>query len=181
MTARRLALTSLTILIVSCGGGTTAPPVSSTPVAGCATESVASEGWLHVAEGSPIRYGHNPPASGPHYPVWARYEEHGATVARGYWVHNLEHGAIVFLYRPGAPPAAVAALRDAYRALPNDPACGHKRALLTADPDLPTDTAVVAADVRLQAGCTDAAAIRRFVDSRRGRGPEQVCTDGSRP
>ena len=68
-----------------------------------------------------------------HYPVWARYEEHAAPVARGYWVHNLEHGGIVFLYKPGTPAATVEALRAAYRALPNDPACGHKRALLAAD------------------------------------------------
>jgi hypothetical protein len=113
--------------------------------------------------------------------VWARYQEHSAAVARGYWVHNLEHGAIVFLYRPGAPPATVAALRDVYRALPDDPACGHRRALLTADPDLAGDTAVVAADFMLQAGCTDPAAIRAFVNDRRGRGPEPVCADGARP
>ena len=163
------------------GGGTTNPPVNPTPVAGCATVPVANEGWVHVAEGSAITYRANPPASGPHYPVWARYEEHATTVARGYWVHDLEHGGIVFLYRPGAPAGVVDGLRAAYRALPNDPACGHKRALLTADPDLPTDTAVVAADFMLQAGCTDAAAIRAFVDARIGRGPEQVCANGTRP
>jgi hypothetical protein len=177
---RRLAF-ALLLLLPSCGGGGSNPPASSTPVTGCATQAVANEGWLHVAEGAPTSYRHNPPASGNHYPVWARYEEHNTTVARGYWVHNLEHGGIVFLYRPTAPASVVTALRDAYRALPNDPACGHKRALLTADPDLPTDTAVVAADFMLEAGCTDAGAIRRFVDSRIGRGPEQVCTNGTRP
>ena len=51
-------------------------------------------------------------------------------MARGYRVHNPEHGGIVFLYRPSAPAATVSALRDAYRAraVPNDPACGHKQA-----------------------------------------------------
>ena len=177
---RRVLLVSLAFLS-GCGGGTTTPPPPSTPVAGCATQSVANEGWLHVPEGSAIAYRANPPASGNHYPVWARYEEHNTTVARGYWVHNLEHGGIVFLYRPSAPASTVAALRNAYRALPNDPACGHKRALLTADPELPTDAAVVAADFMLEGGCTDAGAIRRFVDARIGRGPEQVCTNGTRP
>ena len=168
-------------LLTACGGGSTAPTPPQTPVTGCATQAVANEGWLHVVEGSPTTYRHNPPTSGNHYPVWARYQEHTTTVARGYWVHNLEHGGIVFLYRPGAPAGAVATLRDAYRALPNDPACGHKRALMTADPDLQTDTAVVAADFQLEGNCSDAGAIRRFVDARIGRGPEQVCADGTRP
>jgi hypothetical protein len=174
---------ALLLLLAGCGGGgsTTTPPVNPTPVAGCATVPVVNEGWLHVTEGSPIAYRANPPASGPHYPVWARYQEHTVTVARGYWVHNLEHGGVVFLHRPGAPAATVDALRAAYRALPNDPACGHKRALLTADPDLPGDTAVVAADFMLQAGCTDAGAVRSFVNAHLGRGPEQVCADGTRP
>ncbi len=180
---RARSIVVLLPLLSGCGGGggTTNPPPSPTPVAGCATVPVANEGWLHVAEGSAVTYRANPPASGPHYPLWARYEEHTATVARGYWVHNLEHGGIVFLYRPSAPAGVVDSLRAAYRALPNDPACGHKRALLTADVDLPTDTAVVAADFMLQAGCTDASAIRAFVDARIGRGPEQVCANGTRP
>jgi len=180
MRFRWLPAVVLLSLLPCCGGGSN-PPGPTPPAAGCATQAVANEGWLHVTEGSPIAYRHNPPASGNHYPVWARYEEHATTVARGYWVHNLEHGAVVLLYRPGAPAATVSALRDAYRALPNDPACGHKRALLAADPDLATDTAVVAADFILEAGCTDAQAIRRFVDARIGRGPEPVCANGTRP
>ena len=44
-------------------------------------EAVANEGWIHVAEGSAITYAHNPPASGPHYPVWLRYEEFTAALA----------------------------------------------------------------------------------------------------
>ena len=60
-------------------------------------------------------------------------------------MHNLEHGAIVLLYRPDAPPSAVQELRQAYQALPNDPACGHRRALLTPDPLLPRAVAAVAA------------------------------------
>jgi hypothetical protein len=96
-------------------------------------------------------------------------------------VHNLEHGAIVFLYRPDAPPAVVAALRGVFQFLPNDPACGHRRALMTPDPLLPGATAVVAADHVLAAECVNDQAIRDFVTLYRGRGPEQVCQDGSRP
>lgn len=140
-----------------------------------------NEGWLHVAEGSAITYAHNPPASGPHYPVWLRYDAFSSPMERGYWVHNLEHGAVVMLHRPDAPPDAVAALRSAYRALPVDPQCGHARALLTPDPLLDTPVAVVAANVVLRGSCVSPAAINAFVTAHRGRAPENVCAGGTRP
>jgi len=142
---------------------------------------VANEGWSHVLEGSDVSYRNNPPASGPHYPVWARYQEHAGVVARPYWVHNLEHGAIVLLYRPDAGSGTIAALRDAYQAIPPDPACGHKRALMTADPLLARPVAAVAADWVLAGDSVDRAAILQFASARRGRGPENVCADGTRP
>jgi hypothetical protein len=171
------------VLLIGCGGGGGGSPVNgpSDPSCAAVVTSVANEGWVHVAEGSVVSYRANPPASGPHYPVWARYQEHPSAVARPYWVHNLEHGAIVFLYRPDAPPAVVAALRGVFQFLPNDPACGHRRALMTPDPLLPGTTAVVAADHLLAAECVNGEAIRDFVTLYRGRGPEQVCQDGSRP
>src|SRR5260370_23441538 len=97
------------------GGGWPAAP--RTAPANAPGTQVPNEGWGHVPEGAAVTYQNNPPASGPHYPVWARYEEHAGVIARPYWVHNLEHGAIVLLYRPDAPAATIAALRDAYRAI----------------------------------------------------------------
>jgi hypothetical protein len=142
---------------------------------------VPNEGWDHVPEGAPISYRNNPPASGPHYPVWARYQEFATAVGRGYWVHNLEHGGIVFLHRPDAPAATIGALRDAFASVPNDPQCGHRRALLTPDPLLARPFAVVAADWVLEADVVDPALIRSFVLSRRNRAPENVCDHGTRP
>jgi hypothetical protein len=164
----------------ACGSGSPSDPG---PVSGSCMEqvSVPNEGWAHVAEGVDVTYRHNPPASGPHYPVWARYELFTAPLARPYWVHNLEHGAIVLLHRPDAAPSLVQALQDAYRSLPADPACGHTRSLLTPDPLLDRAVAVVAADAVLRGDCVDAAAIRQFTTARRGRAPEDVCTPGSRP
>lgn len=183
MRARALAAAGVLLLMGCGGGGAGGSPVSgpSDPTCPAVVTPVANEGWSHVPEGSVVSYRANPPASGPHYPVWARYQEHASAVARPYWVHNLEHGAIVFLYRPDAAAAVVSALRDAYQSLPNDPACGHRRALMTPDPLLPQATAVVAADHALGAECVNGQAIRDFVRLYRGRGPEQVCQDGSRP
>jgi len=143
---------------------------------------VANEGWVHVAEGSPVTYAHNPPASGPHYPVWARYEEFTTPLARPYWVHNLEHGAIVFVYRPDASATTVTALRAAFRGLPNDPECGHPRALMTPDPLLARPVAVIAADWTLESdGAVDAQAIRDFTSAHRNHSPEDICAGGARP
>ena len=69
----------------------------------------------HVPEGTPIAYEHRPPIGGPHYtPKVPTYGVMEQAVAPGYWVHNLEHGAVVLLYRcegdcrrPGATPASV--------------------------------------------------------------------------
>jgi hypothetical protein len=143
--------------------------------------AVANEGWAHVPEGSAVTYRSNPPASGPHYPVWLRYREYTEPMPRGYWVHNLEHGAVVVLYRTDVSSEVVRQVTDAFRAIPADPSCGHQRALLTPDPLLPRPIAVVAADFLLLADTVDAQAIRDFAVARRGRGPEQVCDHGTRP
>lgn len=162
------------------GSGGSGIPPSSGPQ-GTVVTQVSNEGWLHVFEGTAVTYQNNPPASGPHYPVWLRYEEFTTALSRGYWVHNLEHGAIVFLYRPDAPPAVVAALRDVYRALPPDATCGHRLAVMLPDPLMPRPVAAVAADWVLQADGVDAPTINAFVTARRGRGPERVCDPGARP
>ena len=111
--------------------------------------------------------------------MWARYREHAQAIARPYWVHNLEHGAIVVLYRPDAPAAAVQELRQAFSALPDDPACGHRRALMTPDSLLPQPVAAVAAFHVLMAERLDPSWVRAFTDTYRGRGPEAICADGT--
>jgi Protein of unknown function (DUF3105) len=182
MPARVLYLltAALAISLTACSGSST-PSTPEPPTGAPVGTPVANEGWVHVTEGSAITYQHNPPASGPHYPVWLRYEEYAAAQPRGYWVHNLEHGAIVFLYRPDAPAAAVNALRNTFRALPNDPQCGHPRALMTPDPLMPRPVAVVAADWLLEGETLADQPIRDFVSQHRNRAPENICEGGARP
>lgn len=69
----------------------------------------------HVPEGTVITYNSNPPSSGPHYPIWANFQEYAEPVERPYLVHSLEHGAILLLYKT---PCAVG-IADA-----NDAAAG---------------------------------------------------------
>jgi len=172
---------ALAAACAACGGGTpSSPSVVPPATAGVVGTQVPNEGWVHVPEGTAVDYRNNPPASGPHYPVWAHYQEYTAAVERPYWVHNLEHGAIVLLYRPDAPPATVAALLDVYRALPADPECGHARALLTPDPLLPRPVAAVAADWLLMGDVVDAASIQAFALAHRNHAPEDICDSGAR-
>ena len=147
----------------------------------CTTRVVPLEGASHVAVGTTISWASNPPASGPHYPVWARYQLHTQTVPRGYWVHNLEHGAVVVLHQPTASADLIDALHTAYQALPNDPACGHPRALLTIDALISSPIAVVAWGIAMECMAVDPQAIADFVDGHRGKGPEGVCANGSYP
>ena len=164
------------------GSATTPSPQPSDDGSCVMTESaVASEGWIHVVEGTPVNYAHNPPASGPHYPVWARYQAYTTAVARPYWVHNLEHGAIVLLHRPDTSAALVSRLTDSFRALPSDSQCGHSRALLTPDPLLARAVTVVAANFVLEGDCVSADAIRRFTLAHRNQAPENICDSGTRP
>jgi hypothetical protein len=66
---------------------------------------VANEGNAHREPGSATEYTSCPPASGPHYsaggiaPVAPAFYDAGARIGPGNWVHNLEHGFVVALYR----------------------------------------------------------------------------------
>jgi len=181
MTRSRAVAMALALALPSCGGGSTSPLPSAPSGCTMTERAVANEGWIHVAEGTSVAYAANPPASGPHYPVWLRYQAYTTPQARPYWVHNLELGAIVLLHRPDATAAGVATLNETLRALPNDPACGHPRALLTPDPALPTPFAAVAANFVLQGDCVDPQAIAQFTSAHRNRAPEDICASGTRP
>lgn len=176
---KRPARALLFLLLAGCSCGAPHPKV----VGDCAsrTDPVPTEVWDHRTNGSPIVWNHNPPASGPHYFFWARYQRHSAEVPVGYWLHNVEHGAVVLLYRPEVPSEQIAALASVYDALPNDPNCGHRLALMTADSTLPTPIAAVAANFVLSSQCVDADALDAFVAAHRGHGPEVACADGSYP
>lgn len=182
-------LVALLSALSACGGGSPSAPSAPPDVAlpplssarGTVVVQVPNEGFTHVNEGSALSYQHNPPASGPHYPVWARYAEYSAPLARGYWVHNLEHGAVVFLYRPDTASATVDALRGVYRSLPPDPECGIPRALFTPDPLMTRPIAVVAWDFVLDSDIVEPSAILDFVQSHRGNGREDICEGGTRP
>ena len=83
-------------------------------------QTVPVEAADHVPEGTQITWKSRPPSSGPHYPVWSqKYGVLEEGLAPGYWVHNLEHGAVAVLYNcPDGCPDIVQQLKDLYPNLP---------------------------------------------------------------
>jgi hypothetical protein len=152
---------------------------------------------IHIPEDETPVYRINPPVAGPHYPVWAAYQVYDTPLTRGYWVHNLEHGAVVFLYRPDAPRTLIDALIRVYGSIPLEEDCVaegflHNRTILTPDPLLNSAWAVtvsgpeseycVGSGYRIKADCI--ASVSFLVDfavQHRNMSIESICDDGIIP
>jgi hypothetical protein len=156
---------------------------------------VPNETRVHIPEDETPVYNSNPPVSGQHYPIWARWQIHTDPLARGYWVHNLEHGGVIFLYRPDAPQDLLDALVRVYNAIPNDEGCDHPRTVLTADPllDVPWAVTVSGPEIdpeggdlgvgyQIKADCIDSEqALVDFAVMYRNHSVEVFCDEGFVP
>ena len=169
------------------------------PVCVNTVEEVPNEPRSHIPEDQTPVYMHNPPVSGEHYAAWARWQIHDVAVPRGYWVHNLEHGGVAFLYRPDAPQDLIDALVRVYEAIPLDQECvdlgfSHRRVVLTADPLLDAPWAVTVSGPEypeigdlgvgyfIKGDCIESEQILvDFVVEHRNTAPENECEEGSYP
>jgi len=143
----------------------------------------------HVPIGTDVQYATNPPSSGQHYPIWASFREFATPVDRRYYVHDLEHGAVVVTYRctsrDGCPDLADA-LRAVIDAQPADPLCAalgegvKHRYVLTPDPQIPTPVAASAWGWTYTADCVDPASLGDFLRVHYAQAPENFCNDGQR-
>jgi hypothetical protein len=138
---------------------------------------------LHVAVCSPLDYPDNPPAGGNHYPVWAAFQSYSFAVPRGFWVHDLEHGAVVYSYNcADGCPDEVAAVQAMIDALPSDPLCDGdpvRRVVMTPDPLLDVRWGASAWGYTLRADCVDHDRFEQFYLNHFGSGPEKLCAQGS--
>lgn len=139
--------------------------------------SVPDEGRSHVPVGTPLQYRSNPPASGSHYPTPSQYGVYQQPVAPGYWVHNLEHGSIVVLYRcrEGSPSCSrlVEQLRTLYQQAPPGK-YGQVKMVVTPYPQLRTPVAAVAWDRILELRTFDRDRLLGFYRAHVDKGPEDV-------
>jgi len=194
---RSASLLALASMVLGCGGSSedapstssdaSVPLVSDSGACGVTTTRVPSASAVHVDQGSALTFASNPPCGGDHYPFWATWGVHPEAVPRGNWIHNLEHGGVVFLYRcadRAACPELAAKVEALVGTLPGESLCSapvKNRAIVTADPLLPegVQVAAVAWEHSLVARCVDDAALKNFYLARVGRAPENTCAEGS--
>jgi len=109
---------------------------------------VTTEAASHVDEGSQLTYAHRPPSSGMHYgtvPQPQEYRMYDTPLTPGRWVHMLEHGAVVVLYRPDlCDEACVQQLGKFYDNAPKSNLVGIRHLAVTPYQDMDHAVAVVA-------------------------------------
>jgi hypothetical protein len=152
---------------------------------GAIIESHPIDDSSHVDVCSPVSYSSNPPASGHHYPVWAAFTSYTEPVPRGFWVHDIEHGAVVLLYNcPSGCNAEVAEAETFVAGLPSDPACAggggpERRIVLTPDPLLDAKWGAAAWGWTLRSSCFEPDVFAEFVTDHYAHAPEDECADGT--
>lgn len=139
----------------------------------------------HVPEGTVITYNSNPPSSGPHYPVWAQFQEFTAPLDEGYLVHSLEHGAVALLYKcdpaTDACKPTIEALRKIRDAMPTDPMCDPSirvRVVIAPFPRLDAPVGAVAWGITYKADCVDVPTLTAFAKDNYARATENICAPG---
>ena len=170
---RAPALALSVLLAVGCGAPQEATTTGEPP-----GRAVPDEGsGVHVEEGAPLRYRNDPPASGPHYRETAEYNVYTNVVPEGFWVHNLEHGAIVVLYRcPGGVspcPEVTNRLQELYDKAPLGK-YGEVKLVASEYPRLETPLALLAWNRIEELESYDEARMLRFYEAYLDRGPEDA-------
>jgi len=126
---------------------------------------------LHVD--GPIDYPDPPPAGGNHNPCWAIWGIHTDFVPAERWVHNLEHGGIVFLYNcPDGCGTDATALSQITTFVGR-----HEQALITPYAGMKQKFAVVSWGHRLVSDCIDAEAAAAFYAVHVNRAPESITSN----
>jgi hypothetical protein len=167
---------------------TPAPAPSATPHVGFAQDDM---GRGHVPVGSKVKYTFCPPASGQHYnaagvagPITAKvYGPNEPTIPQN-WLHNMEHGGLVILYRCAdgdtCDDAQQTALKDFFSTFPNSPICNLPRGkvgpVITRFDDMKFPYAALLWDEILPLDTFDATQIVAFFNQSAERlNPEPVC------
>ena len=117
------AIVAAVAFAVAGGGGddavNNADLTAAATKAGCVYRSFPNYGQAHIDKTFTMAdYKTNPPTSGDHVPTGKEAQAGlyvaGNEPAIGAWVHTLEHGRILFQYRPGSKPNIVADLEKLY-------------------------------------------------------------------
>ena len=139
----------------------------------CQADSFPETTRDHLPE--PLDYDDAPPTNGDHADCWTAWGEHTEEVPDERWVHNLEHGGVVFLYNcPDGCADDLAALSAWTATLPAG------RWVLSPYSLMDSRFAAVAWRNRLLLGCLDLDAFQTFYDDHVGHAPEDATSDPSK-
>lgn len=130
----------------------------------------------HVQQGSPVDYRNRPPSSGDHYDQPSGYGVLQRDVPTGNWVHTLEHGGIVLLYRPDlCDSSCVAVLQDTYANAPASQVfAGTRKMAVLPYTDMDHEIAAVAWGWVDELDAPDKDRLLAFYRAHVDRGPEQA-------
>ncbi len=144
----------------------------------CTDDTQTATQFSHVA--GDVTYDAPPPMSGDHSSCWTAWGVHDEDPGDEYWVHNLEHGGVVFLYQPADCATGdsaescgdqVAAL-EAVLSPPTD-----ARWIIAPYDALPSSWGAVSWEHRRLMGCFDLGAMVEFFNDHVAHGREDVSTD----
>jgi hypothetical protein len=145
-------------------------------------ETVTSGAATHISEGIDIPYNHNPPCIGSHYPIWLDWGLYETPVNPSYYVHNLEHGGIVFLYDcPEGCPGVVEGLESFARSIAPDDGGDFRWIVMPFEGTLPTRVAAVSWGQMYLNSCVNPNELSQFVADNYRKAPEDVARTGFRP
>jgi len=183
-----VAIAAGIVLAISGGGGGDDDRPSQAQVAtlankaDCSVRSFEEEGRNHVTTKlTAADYKTNPPTSGDHVPPGQEAQVGEYAVGNepniGNWVHTLEHGRILIMYKPKTPPATVAQLKTLYERDVFGSGSAYHSLLMQNNSKMPFEVAAVA--WRHYIGCekfTPAAipAMDAFRDLYVDTAPEQI-------
>ncbi len=162
-----LSLLASLVLVSGCDGST----VRDRPDGSVCTDTGACEtvypitSRAHVPE--PVDYDDRPPAGGPHSSCWTEFGVHATEVPDERFVHNLEHGAIVYLYRC---PEGCATEQASLEAL----ADGRPFVVVLPYAEMTSRFAALAWGYRLLTDTLDLDAFVAFHDEHVDRAPESI-------
>lgn len=135
---------------------------------------IADEGRMHVAAFSSFTNQHYPPSSGPHYADSLKPGFYSTPVPEGRYIHNLEHGYIVVLFKRSVDNGLLAAqLRDLPASFPSSK-YGAAKLIVAPYDDMPYPVVALAWDRELPLALADRSMLLRFYQEYVDRGPEDA-------
>lgn len=136
-------------------------------------ERIPDEGFEHVPIGTAVTYRAHPPASGPHYPIPAQAGVYPDGLVPGLWIHSLEHGYIVLVYKPPVTQKLLMELQDMVRDFPKSK-FGNVKLVIAPYSEMSHPFAVLAWDWRLWLDSFDQAKVLAFYQAQVDHGREDL-------